>query len=325
MAAAGPSASMTEDCPVCDKAVTNRHRNALQCARCFVWLHDSCGGIPVTSQNRPILKHDNLVYLCDPCLEMTRRWFNSKNEEPKVCQASVQTDEVVREIRGVEEKVMEEKLVQTEERERKGEEEKSVQTEQAGRAQVKNAVKKKLPVCVIGDSMVKSVREHIQWTAEDTQVHSLRGAKVAEVRRKVEEKAGTFKDGLMIVQGGGNDLENVGMENTVRELIEAVQAVEGKNLSVAVVGVLKRPREGQRYERLRRQTNAKLHEEVLKLKVEWLKEKKGNVSFLDLDGVLREGMDFNVDGVHLNQLGCERMARKLRGWIYARSVKCVVA
>lgn len=44
----------------------------------------------------------------------------------------------------------------------------------------------------------------------------------------------------------------------------------------------------------------------MRLKSEWLKKKR-NVLFLDLGGVLREGMVFSVDGVHLNKLGCKRM------------------
>ena len=51
---------------------------------------------------------------------------------------------------------------------------------------------------------------------------------------------------------------------------------------MAVVGVMRRPREGDQYERLRGRRNAKIQEEMLKLKVDWLKNKKGNVSFTDL-------------------------------------------
>ena len=92
---------------------------------------------------------------------------------------------------------------------------------------------------------------------------------------------------------------------------------------MAVVGVMRRPREGDRYERLRRRTNARLQEEVLKLKMDWLKNKKGNVSFIDLDATLREGKDFALDGVHLNEGGNERMCRQLREWMRARSLVCM--
>ena len=96
-------------------------------------------------------------------------------------------------------------------------------------------------------------------------------------------------------------------------------------MSVAVVGIMRRPCEGDRYEKVRRNTNMRLHKELLEIKAEWLKEKKGNVSFLDLDSVLREGMDFVADGVHLNRSGLDGVGKRLREWRYARLVQCVSA
>lgn len=103
-----------------------------------------------------------------------------------------------------------------------------------------------------------------------------------------------------MIQGRGNDLKKTTEEDTVKEVVEAVKAVEGKNLHVAVVGVIRWLREWDRYERLRRRTNTRIQEEVLRLKLDWLKTKKGNVSFINLDATLREGMDLMLDGVHLN-------------------------
>ena len=128
---------------------------------------------------------------------------------------------------------------------------------------------------------------------------------------------------MLVIQGGGNDLERIGTEETVKEMVAAVKAAEGKQVSVAVVGVIRRPREDDRYERIRRATNMKMQEEVLKLKIEWMKEKKGNVSFIDLDGILREDRDFSPDGVHLNDAGNERMGRRLREWVKVRSLRYV--
>ncbi len=107
------AASGSEDCPVCDKAVTNRHKNALQCARCSVWLHEQCAGIAVTVQNRPVLKHENLVYLCDPCLAATRLLWAKQSGESEMCEASTQTDKVGNVAKAVGGKVVEERMVQT--------------------------------------------------------------------------------------------------------------------------------------------------------------------------------------------------------------------
>ena len=68
-----------------------------------------------------------------------------------------------------------------------------------------------------------------------------------------------------------------------------------------------------------------LNSYVLKLKVDWLKKKTHNISFIDLDPVLREGMDFLPDGVHLNEAGNARMCGRLREWVRARSTVCVDA
>ena len=57
-----------------------------------------------------------------------------------------------------------------------------------------------------------------------------------------------------------------------------------------------------------------------------LTKKKGNVtnvSFLDMDSILREVRFFARDGVHLNDAGNERMGRRLREWVRARSL-CTV-
>lgn len=47
------------------------------------------------------------------------------------------------------------------------------------------------------------------------------------------------------------------------------------------------------------------------MKLDWLRDKKDNVSCFDLDATLREGMDFLLDEVHLNEDGNERTCRQL--------------
>ena len=105
--------------------------------------------------------------------------------------------------------------------------------------------------------------------------------------------------------------------------MEAVRTAEKKKVSVAVVGVLRRPREDVTYERLRRATNQRIFEEVTRMKVKWMKEKSGNVSFLDLDRTLDDDRLYARDGVHLNAAGNARLGRRIREWVKARSVCCV--
>ena len=77
-------------------------------------------------------------------------------------------------------------------------------------------------------------------------------------------------------------------------------------MSVAVIGVLRQPREGPQYKRLRKATNQKLCIEVLKIKAEWMNKKNGNISFIDTDGSLNDKL-FARDGVYLNPTGNEKM------------------
>ncbi|MPC73048.1 hypothetical protein E2C01_067365 [Portunus trituberculatus] len=192
-----------------------------------------------------------------------------------------------------------------------------VREQQQQRGPTKKMIVKKSPICIVGDSMIKNTGAHLGSKMSGASPECLRGARIQEIKKA--HKTQTVENGLLVIQGGGNDLERVGEEETVKEVVEAVKAAEAK-MCVAVVGVMRRPREEERYERLRRRTNAKI-QEVLKLKLDWLK-KTGNVSFIDLDPVLREGMDFLPDGVHLNETGNKRMCGRLREWVRARSTVC---
>lgn len=71
----------------------------------------------------------------------------------------------------------------------------------------------------------------------------LNGAKIHEVRRKVEKRENNIENGLLIIQGVGNYFENIGTEETLTEVVEAVKVMEGKNVSLAVVGVMRQSRE----------------------------------------------------------------------------------
>lgn len=57
-----------------------------------------------------------------------------------------------------------------------------------------------------------------------------------------------------------------------------MKAVEG--MSVVVVGNIKTPRENPQCEELRKTTKRKIHEELTKLRLEWAREKQGDVSFI---------------------------------------------
>nr|BDT63271.1 MAG: hypothetical protein [Hemigrapsus takanoi nimavirus] len=309
-----------DDCGVCGKKV----EDGVCCERCEVWSHQTCVGLSRTPPK--VLENTLLIFLCTMCLDTSREeWKNSKGNKKERMEGRMENKAAQTECLQQEAKEVEPEVVEIGVRDAVGGKDGCKCVGQGkGKAQMmKKAVKRVPPIQVVGDSMMKNVKSQLGCKAEGSGVESLSGARIGEVKRKVEEKAGEIKDGLLIIQGGGNNLENIGTEDTVKEVVEAVKAMEGKKVSVAVVGVMRRPREGERYERIRQRTNARLQEELVQIKIEWMKERKGNVSFIDLDGVLREGMDFNGDGVHLNQTGLDRMGRRLREWRNARSIQCV--
>ena len=90
---------------------------------------------------------------------------------------------------------------------------------------------------------------------------------------------------------------------TATLLIEGVKEIkEGrKDLRVVFVGIMRRLKESLGYERMRKEVNRKVHEELARMKVDLMKEDIG-VSFLDLDKELN-GTMFCQDLVHLNIAG----------------------
>ena len=54
----------------------------------------------------------------------------------------------------------------------------------------------------------------------------------------------------LIIQGGGNNLLETGYDDTVKDIVDFMKTVEEKRMNVALIGVLRQPREGHRdYER----------------------------------------------------------------------------
>ena len=69
-------------------------------------------------------------------------------------------------------------------------------------------------------------------------------------------------------------------------------------------------KEGKEHEKISRETNQRICKELLKIKMECLTE-KGNVNFLDMDGILNQDKAFGRDGVHLSNDGNLRLGRRL--------------
>ncbi|MPD06384.1 hypothetical protein E2C01_102193 [Portunus trituberculatus] len=72
---------------------------------------------------------------------------------------------------------------------------------------------KKSPICITGDSMIKNTGAHLRSKVSGASQECLKGARIQEIK-KVHEKTQTVENGLLVIQGGGNDLERVGEEET---------------------------------------------------------------------------------------------------------------
>ena len=309
-----------DDCSVCKKKVTSRAK-AVACERCLTWLHVSCVfqlgamSVPVMTAVMAVLDSKHIAFRCDHCL-------NEDDDKDKV-DACSQTDEA----RTTTEGTQTEKERTTPETQPRDEDAGSqpVVAAVAGRRGTTSVPQRVVavrrpPIRIVGDSMIRHAPAHVKCSLPGSGCTSLPGARIHDVKEKVKEVAKDMEDGLLVIQGGGNDLKRIGVDETVKEVVDAVKAAEKKKISVAVVGVLRRPREDGVYERLRRATNRRIFEEVTRTKVQWMKEKSGNVSFLDLDRTLDDERLFARDGVHLTAAGNARMGRRLREWVKARSV-----
>ena len=309
-------------CSVCKRGVTSK-TGGISCEKCREWYHVACV-FGVLQVSIDLLQHKNLVFLCDDCVdhrnEQTEKDFLDNGTQtdlyPPTTEARTQTDD--------ERTTTTETKAQDEEAGRQQEVVVAAAGEEGTTAVPKRVeMVKRSPIRIIGDSMIRYTPAHVKCSLPGSGCTSLPGARIFDIKEKVREAASKMEDGLLIIQGGGNDLKKIGVEETVKEVVDAVKAVEKKKMSVAVVGVLRRPREDVTYERLRRATNRRIFEEVTRMKVEWMREKSGNVSFLDLDRTLDDDRLFARDGVHLNTDGNARMGRRLREWVKARSVSCV--
>jgi hypothetical protein len=161
----------------------------------------------------------------------------------------------------------------------------------------------KPPIIMVGDSMIGSLRGKVSVNEAGSEIVCLSGANIIKIREEVKHKSERSNGGLLVLQGGGNGLREIGVEKTVEEIISTTREAHDKNLAVAVVGILRRPREDGIYEQMRKEVNEKVFQRLVKMKVEYMRKHEERVSYLDPD-CMKEHM-YRIDGVHLNNEGAE--------------------
>lgn len=144
----------------------------------------------------------------------------------------------------------------------------------------------------------------------------MRGARMRQIGERAKRVTEDMNEGLVIVQGGGNGLLQVGVDETVKQMKECVEVVKKKRVRVAIVGIIHRPSETDEYERARMEVNRRVCEGVLKMKMRDLKNDREirSCSFLSMDHVINLNM-FRQDGVHLNEDGTQAMSRRMCEWV----------
>ena len=176
------------------------------------------------------------------------------------------------------------------------------------------------PIILVGDSMLRGLGcQEIRMSGESEQV-VLPGARIDKVvDRAVDRVRRTEQDspGLVVIQGGGNGLLEVGVDETVRKVMEGVDSMRRGNadIQVAVMGVMRRPREGERYEWARREVNSRISQALVERRLQGgYSARKGSLSYVDTDSLL-SNHGFAADGVHLSMEGRRAVGRRLVQWI----------
>ena len=104
---------------------------------------------------------------------------------------------------------------------------------------------------IIGDSMVKNITRVVKCDKEGSGCFSKRGAGFKEIVMKAKEECVNAAEGsLIVIQGGGNSLKHIGVEDTVTSVISCIQDIRKvrKDLNIAVTSILPRPCESHQYE-----------------------------------------------------------------------------
>ena len=155
-------------------------------------------------------------------------------------------------------------------------------------------------IMVIGDSMIKYVDRIVGLNQHGSFKRSIGGAGIKQIMGEAIEAAENTSGGAkLFIQGGGNSLKFIGVDQTVDSVLEGVREIHKRNKDICtvVLSIAPRPKENGLYNRNRELTNRILMEEIRKLYQEGIK-----VTFINMD-VCLDSDCFVQDGVHFNFKG----------------------
>jgi lysophospholipase L1-like esterase len=164
----------------------------------------------------------------------------------------------------------------------------------------------KLDVLVVGDSVVRKIEGKLK--GKKVEVIGLSGKKLDEIVIQVLKETGRVKkDGCLVIQGGGNGLEKLGVEGNRKIILALLDKVKENfpTVKVAFIPVIPRITEGQCYDEMRKELNRIIRPEIYRKGMNSIELGEGS----QWDGFLSE------DGVHLNHRGVAAMVREINRWI----------
>ena len=172
--------------------------------------------------------------------------------------------------------------------------------EQRWTSPINNRKPDKDKIIVIGSSMVRNINKVVGMNVEGSFLRSIGGAGIKQIISEAINAAETATNNTkMFIQGGGNSLKTLGVDETVRSYVEGLREISRKNgnITTVVLSIIPRPREDFRYEQTRCRVNMILKEEIIKLYHEGIK-----VTFMNADPAINSEC-FSRDGVHFNYVG----------------------
>ena len=164
---------------------------------------------------------------------------------------------------------------------------------------------------VFGDSLMRGVGREVYCLSKGSYKvmdRSVPGASIRRIHRTVQEHLGELQpEDLVVVEGGGNGLEEIGGEETLRLMEEIVTMVRGRvRRSPLVMCIpMRRGMEGRRFGRERRWVNGRYVQKLEDWKCDGLR--------------LWERVDWRQvwarDGVHLSNVGKVWTAWNVVEWV----------
>ncbi|XP_063868270.1 uncharacterized protein LOC135104668 [Scylla paramamosain] len=161
-----------------------------------------------------MLNHKNIMFFCDECLEVAKEKLETRKED--MVAKEVQAMAVVTSIKDRQTEDIKDEETQAM-NPRQDLKDKGIQAEEKDQRQrrgptMKRMIQRMSLTCIVGDSMVRNAGSHLKTKMTGSSQECLRGAKIHEIRKTVTKKTQKFKNGLLLNQGSGNDLERIRAE-----------------------------------------------------------------------------------------------------------------